>query len=264
LRDSYTDHVIAGAKLAYTWTTQDPNVRKRDVYFWRMVVQTSGNLLRALNDVTGQEQEMDTVGNRFYTFAGVRFAQFIKAESDVRWYHTIHEKSSMAFRLDAGVGVPFSNLEVLPFETSFFSGGANSVRAWRARTLGPGSYTAPLDAFDRVGEIRIEANAEYRFKLIGYLEGALFCDVGNIWDLKEHTSRPGGQFQAGEFLSELAVGTGVGARLNFDFFIVRFDLGLQTKDPGLPPGQRWLFQTRDEDRPLGQLLNLNLGIGYPF
>lgn len=264
LRDSYTNHVIAGAKLTYTWNTQDPTVRKRDVYLWRVVVQSSGNLLSALNDVTGQPLETDTAGNNFYTFAGVRFAQFIKGESDIRWYHTIHEKSSMAFRLAAGVGVPFGNLGVLPFETSFFSGGANSIRAWRARALGPGSYSAPLDAYDRIGEIRIEGNVEYRFKLIGYLEGALFCDMGNIWDLKEQTARPGGKFEANDFLSEVAFGTGIGARLNFDFFLVRFDLGLQTKDPGLPVGQRWIFQQRDEVRPLGQLLNLNLGIGYPF
>ncbi|MFT3886233.1 MAG: BamA/TamA family outer membrane protein [Flavobacteriales bacterium] len=229
-----------------------------------MVVQTSGHTLRVLDELTGQVQQTDTAGNSFYTLAGVRFAQFVKVESDVRWYRTIHEKSSLAFRVDGGVGVPFGNLGVLPFETSFFGGGANGMRAWRARTLGPGSYSAPLNAFDRIGEVRLEGNAEYRFKLIGYLEGAFFCDIGNIWDLKERTARPGGGFEARNFLSELAVGTGVGARFNFDFFLVRFDLGLQTKDPGLPRGQRWLFQTRDEGRPLGQLLNLNLGIGYPF
>ncbi|HNR56215.1 MAG TPA: BamA/TamA family outer membrane protein, partial [Flavobacteriales bacterium] len=152
--------------------------------------------------------------------------------------------------------------------------GANGLRAWQARSLGPGSYSAPLFAFDRVGEIRIEANLEYRFKLIGYLEGALFTDVGNIWNRQKDSSRPGVEFEVDDFLSELAVGTGVGARLNFDFFIVRFDLGMQTKDPALPVGERWIFQPKDryiaEQAQLGNTVdyrarfNFNLGIGYPF
>lgn len=266
LRDSYTDHVVAGARVVYTLNTQDPNVRKRNVFFWRPVLQTSGHLLQLANQVLGLEQRTDTAGNSFYTMAGVRFAQFIKLENDLRYYHTIHEKSSLAFRLFGGVGVPFGNLDVLPFETSFFGGGANGMRAWRARSLGPGSYSAPLNAFDRIGEVRIEGNAEYRFKLIGYLEGALFCDIGNIWDLHPNPAKPGGAFNVGDFASELAFGTGVGIRLNFDFFLVRFDLGLQTKDPSLPMGQRWIFEPKGPEHvtTLGQKLNFNLGIGYPF
>ena len=170
--------------------------------------------------------------------------------------------------------MPYGNLEVLPFESAFFVGGANGLRAWRARSIGPGAYSAPLVAFDRTGEVRIEGNAEYRFKLIGFLEGAFFADVGNIWFLKEDPNKPGSGFNR-NFLSELAVGTGVGARLNFDFFIVRFDLGMQTKDPSLPRGERWLFQPKDEyiattselvGAPVSYKtqFNFNLGIGYPF
>ncbi|HQV40341.1 MAG: BamA/TamA family outer membrane protein [Flavobacteriales bacterium] len=265
LRDSYTDHVIAGARATLTLNTQEGD-HKRNVFLWRPTLQTAGNLLRLTNEAFRTDQQTDTAGNSFYTLAGVRFAQFVKVENDMRYYHTIHSKSSLAFRVDAGVGVPFGNLGVLPFESSFFSGGANGIRAWRARSLGPGSYSAPLDAFDRVGEIRIEGNAEYRFKLIGYLEGAFFVDIGNIWDLQENPAKPGSGFQIGKAAGELAFGTGVGARLNFDFFLVRFDLGLQTKDPGLPMGQRWLFQPKSPEltTTLGNKLNFNLGIGYPF
>jgi outer membrane protein assembly factor BamA len=162
----------------------------------------------------------------------------------------------------AGLGIPFGNLDVLPFETSFFGGGANGMRAWQARSLGPGSYSAPL-SYDRIGDMHIEGNVEYRFKLIGYLEGALFVDVGNIWSLRENPAKPGAVFEGSDFLSEIAVGSGVGARLNFDFFLVRFDLGAQMKDPGRPVGERWYFQ-RDKADPIGRILNLNLGIGYPF
>ncbi len=114
--------------------------------------------------------------------------------------------------------------------------------------------------------MRLEGNVEYRFKMFGYLEGALFTDVGNIWYIQDNPAKPGGQFKADRFLSEIAVGTGLGARLNFDFFILRFDLGLQTKDPSLPAGQRWIFEPKDPgtETRFGQKLNLNLGIGYPF
>jgi outer membrane protein assembly factor BamA len=179
----------------------------------------------------------------------------------------------VAFRAAGGFGVPYGNLGVLPFESSFFVGGANGLRAWRARSIGPGSYSAPLIAFDRIGEIRMEGNVEYRFKLISYLEGAFFADIGNIWNWNEDPAKPGSGFSK-DFISELAVGTGFGARLNFDFLIVRFDLGLQTKDPSLPKGERWLFQPKDEFEARaaenGLLttykpqFNFNLGIGYPF
>ncbi len=266
LRDSYTDHVVAGARAALTLNTQDAAGKNRNMFLWTPSIQTSGNLFRAANELFGMNQLSDTAGNSFYTMAGVRFAQFVKLESDLRFHHRIHAKSNLAFRVDAGVGIPFGNLSVLPFESSFFSGGANGLRAWRARSLGPGSYRAPLDAYDRVGEVRLEGNAEYRFKLIGYLEGALFVDIGNIWELKENPAKPGSGFSPAKVPGELAFGTGIGARLNFDFFLVRFDLGLQTKDPSLPPGQRWLFQPKAPGlaTSTASKFNLNLGIGYPF
>lgn len=267
LTDSYTDHLIAGMRGQFTLNTQE-NTRSRNVFFARITAEWAAPVGFLGTDAR------DTAGNAFSTVAGIRYAEFIKVDSDLRWRRLIHEKSSAAFRVAAGVGVPYGNLPVLPFESSFFVGGANGLRAWRARSIGPGSYSAPLVAFDRIGELRIEGNAEYRFKLVGLLEGALFADVGNIWNLKEDPRKPGAAFSE-EFISELAVGTGVGMRLNFDFFIVRFDLGMQTKDPSLPPGERWLFQPKDTyETRLTELngspstyrtqFNFNLGIGYPF
>jgi len=269
--NSYTDHLILSIpKVTYTWNTQG-QTSSRTVKFLRTTFEWAGAGLGLLNLL----HDTDTITGREYkTLFGIRYAQFMKLDNDFRINRTLHDRSSVAFRMAAGFGVPYNNLQVLPFETAFFGGGANGLRAWQARSLGPGSYSAPLFAFDRVGEIRIEANLEYRFKLIGYLEGALFTDVGNIWNRQKDSSRPGVEFEVDDFLSELAVGTGVGARLNFDFFIVRFDLGMQTKDPALPVGERWIFQPKDryiaEQAQLGNTVdyrarfNFNLGIGYPF
>lgn len=272
LTDSYTDHLIAGMRGSFTLNTQTSS-RQRDVFFARIVPEWAGFPLFFPLHTLGSEAQ-DTSGNNFYTVAGIRYAEYVKLDTDLRWRHRLHEKSSLAFRVAAGGGLPYGNLPVLPFENSFFTGGANGLRAWQARSLGPGSYSAPLQAFDRIGEARLEANAEYRFKLIGFLEGALFTDVGNIWNWREDALKPGAAFSKA-FLSELAVGTGVGARLNFDFFIVRFDLGMQTKDPSLARGERWLFEPKDRFRQQildmtgipGQYktqFNFNIGIGYPF
>ena len=262
LTDSYTDHLILGAKGMFTLNTQDV-LPKRHTHFLRTVLQTSGNVLAALYDLSDQPLTTDSTGSNFYTVGNIRFAQFIKVDNDFRYYLRLHDKSSLAFRVAAGVGIAYGNLPVLPFETSFFGGGANGMRAWQARTLGPGSYNAP-NSFDRLGDMHIEASAEYRFQLIGYLEGALFVDVGNIWTIRENPAKPGSVFEMRDLLKELAVGPGVGARLNFDFFLVRFDLAAQMKDPGQPEGDRWFFQRQSDLRSVGSLLNLNLGIGYPF
>ncbi len=262
LTDSYTDHLIIGARAHYTLNTQG-TAKGPNVVFLRTSLETSGNLLKGVSDLMGLDRTTDTTGASFYTVAGIRFAQFVKLDTDLRYYRKLHEKSNLVFRAAAGVGVPMGNLGVLPFESSFFVGGANGLRAWRARSVGPGSYSSPLVAYDRIGEVRLEANAEYRFKLVGFFELGLFVDAGNIWYLEEDPVRPGSGI-AWDFLDELAIGMGAGLRLNFDFFLVRFDLGFQTKDPGLPPGERWVFERTVQDRAISDLANLNLGIGYPF
>lgn len=274
LTDSYTDHLITSLRAQLVTNTRPQgSAAHRNSYFSRLTLEWAGHPMGLPIPRWIATEATDTAGNTFGTVAGIRYAEYVKLDADLRWLHIIHSKSSVAFRAAAGAGLPYGNLGVLPFESSFFVGGANGLRAWRARSIGPGSYSAPLVAFDRIGEVRLEGNVEYRFKLISYLEGALFADVGNIWFWKEDPAKPGSGFGP-DFLGELAIGTGIGARLNFDFLIVRFDLGLQTKDPSLPKGERWLFQPKDEfeaqalERGLivdyKPQLNFNLGIGYPF
>ncbi len=266
LKDSYTDHVIITIPRAiYTLNTQGERP-KRHVFFDRATIELAGTFLRLIQEVAGARLYTDSTNQSYYKVFNVRYADHIRLDNDFRYYLRFHDKGSMAFRFASGFGIPLVNQTALPFESSFFSGGANGMRAWRARSLGPGSYSSPTSNFDRIGEMRLEGNVEYRFKMFGYLEGALFTDVGNTWYIQDNPAKPGGQFKTESFLSEIAVGTGVGARLNFDFFILRFDLGLQTKDPSLPMGQRWLFQPKDPgmETRFGQKLNLNFGIGYPF
>lgn len=274
LTDGYTDHLVLPLRITNVWTSRIGLVNNSQL-FNRFNFEWAGTPLRTIDELVQAPVATDTTGNSFFTLFDIRYAEFLKWDEDFRYHYRLHDKSSLAFRVAGGVGWPFGNLGVLPFESSFFVGGANGLRAWRARSLGPGSYRQPLDAFDRVGEVRIEANAEYRFKLIDFLEGALFTDAGNIWLLEEDPNKPGAGF-SDQWLSELAVGTGIGARLNFDFFIIRFDLGLQTKDPSLPKGERWIFEPKDEyeawRNSLGGTVpysykpkvNFNLGIGYPF
>lgn len=273
LINSYTDHFILGPRVVFTFNNQQIS-KPRNVIYYRGTIEAAGNLLNGMHSLSGKELETDTIGASYYTSFGIRYAQYIRQDNDLRFYRRFHDKSMIVYRVAAGIGIPYGNLDVMPFEKSFFVGGANGLRAWRARSIGPGSYFDPDNNFDKIGEIRIESNIEYRFDLIHVLEGALFVDVGNIWLIHEEPNKPGSGF-SNDFISEIAVGAGIGARLDFDFFLIRFDLGLQMKDPSLPKGERWLFQPKDQYvqdvldltgvlTTYNPQLNFNLGIGYPF
>jgi len=277
LINSFQDHFIVDARVVYTYNTQPTGPAKKNLYFYSASIETAGNALRGLYSLSNAQKN----DQGSYEVSGIAFAQYIKTQHDFRYYRNHNEKMETAYRLIGGVGVPLANLNVLPFEKSFFGGGANDIRAWQARTLGPGSYRDPQRNFDKIGDILLEANVEYRFALIDVVEAAFFLDAGNIWTINSDPARPGADFEFDRFVSEIAFGTGTGVRLNFDFFIIRLDLGLQIKDPSLDRGERWLFQSKEAyndyidnlnaDRPSDSQLNyyrwrwnLNLGIGYPF
>jgi outer membrane protein assembly factor BamA len=191
-----------------------------------------------------------------YELLGIQYAQYVKTDIEARYYINFNEASKMVFRSYGGIGFPGKNFnQALPFEKSFFVGGSNGLRAWKARAVGPGSYVDSLNSLDKIGDIAIEGNIEYRFDLFGFIEGALFVDAGNIWNIKENEARPGSGFSS-KFLSELAIGTGIGLRLDLSFFVVRFDFAVPIKDPEFPVGDRWTFDIRRT--------NINVGIGYPF
>jgi outer membrane protein assembly factor BamA len=160
--------------------------------------------------------------------------------------------------------VPYGNSNSLPFEKKFFSGGPNSIRAWSSRDLGPGSDTTSSKEFDypnKNGDIKLEGNVEYRFKVFWKLEGAIFLDAGNIWNMNPDPAKPGADFQWNRFYKEIAVGTGLGTRWDFSFFILRVDFGLKLHDPALPENDRWVPVFRNFNF---NHFHLNFGIGYPF
>ena len=222
-----------------------------------------------LNAVTGGRENLETLSK-------VNISQFVRVEADYRHYWN-YPKSAVATRAYAGVGIPYGKSDVLPYIRQFTSGGPNSIRAWRLRTLGPGSFvdtTETAQLFpDQTGDMKLEGNVEYRFDLLRlfggsvFLKGATFLDFGNIWMLKKDTSRPGADFQFGNLYKQLAIGTGLGARLDFSYFVIRFDWGIPLKKPyptQHPSG--WFINewTLGDSRWRRENVVWNIAIGYPF
>jgi outer membrane protein insertion porin family len=201
---------------------------------------------------------------------GAPVSQYVKAQTDVRYFLTMNKKTRWANRLIVGLGYPYGNSQQLPYIKQYFIGGNNSIRAFRSRSVGPGSYKDPnaakLTFFpDESGDIKLEMNTELRYKFNKILEGAFFIDAGNIWLYNKDTLRPGAEFSS-QFIKQLAVGTGVGLRINLTILLLRLDLGVPMRDPSLPAGERWLFNQIDFASKDWRRKNLvfNLAIGYPF
>ena len=181
------------------------------------------------------------------------------------------KKHSFVNRVLAGIAIPYGNSEVTPYIKQFFMGGANSVRAYRLRMLGPGGFTNPAPETrqifpDQTGDIRLELNSEYRFTIVKFLKGALFADAGNVWLLRPAEQRPDGEFEFSRFYKEIAIGTGVGVRLDFNFFVIRTDVSFPLRKPELPEGDRWTFDKlyfKDKNWRRDNLI-WNIAIGYPF
>lgn len=259
--NTYNDHFIIGSRFQYSYNSRDGNTRK-NYYSYRTGIEGSGNVLRQLYELNTK----DTLPGKVF---GIQFAQYVRADVDLRIFNVLNKGMSAVYRISAAAGLPLKNSVSLPFEKSFFSGGANGIRAWRIRSLGPGSFNQNVSSFYKIGDMQLEANAELRFDIISIFKGAFFVDAGNIWLVNEDKDRLNGDFKLNRFYKEIAIGVGAGIRLDFDFFIIRFDYGIQFRDPSLTEGERWLFQKKDvffdqnqEKYKMGA--NFNIGIGYPF
>lgn len=266
IKSSFTDHLILASDYSFIYNTQEPVVMKNYSYL-RFNFETAGNALWLLSEIANRQemQTVDTLGlgsASYYRMLNTRFAQYIKSDIEFRYGYIIDRYNTIVGRAFLGVGLPYGNFDVLPFEKKYFTGGANGIRAWQVRSLGPGTYRAPANAYpNQSSDIKIEANIEYRFNLISFLQGAFFFDAGNIWAINEKDNRPGAQFKFNEFYKQIAAGTGVGFRFDFSYFIFRLDVGMKLRDPSQSDANGWIIG----HRPLkSDDFNLSFAIGYPF
>ena len=256
----FSNNLILGGRFGFTYSDKAKNKGNHYVFIRWDVLELSGNTATALNKILDRPfNETNT-----YNILGVNYSQFAKTALDFR-YNTKHdENNATVFRVFAGVGLPYGNSpKFLPFERRFWVGGANSLRAWLPRSLGPGGYYE-FGQIDYSGDVKLEFNAEYRFNMYNrWLEGAFFVDAGNVWMTKKDDARPLANFAFDRFANELGIGTGFGTRLNFDVILIRLDFAIPLHDPSYNVGSRWVINNFNQDW-LFDNLNFNFGIGYPF
>lgn len=263
LRYSYENHLIM--RMGYTFyktnrrpTTPFTTVLQDNIYTIRASAETAGNLLYGISHMIGQKREDDDS----YKVFGTRYSQYVKLDGDFAVTHYINQRSSLAFHAGFGIAVPYGNSTVLPFEKRFYSGGANSVRGWGVRTLGPGSFDgkkAQNSFIYQCGDIRLDLNLEYRCKLFWVLELGAFIDCGNVWTIKEYENQPGGAFKIGKFFEQLALSYGLGLRMDFTYFLLRFDVGMKAHNPA--SGQEhWPLISPSLKRDA----EIHFSVGYPF
>ena len=257
---SYDTHLIPSGRFSWIYNNQEVKTNGR-FFFIRANMEFSGLILTSLAKPLNLKK--DEAGN--YKVFDIKYSQYIKPDVDVSYHLQLDPNNSLVYRIAAGIGFPVFNSKALPFEKSFFAGGANSLRAWSARTLGPGSYKKLVN-IEQSGDIKIEANIEYRSFLLrllegAQLEGAAFVDAGNIWTRNFDAARPGSQFEFANVIKEMGLGAGVGLRFNFSFFILRIDAAVKLRDPSLDLSQRWVYP--NQKFQIGDITP-NLAIGYPF
>jgi hypothetical protein len=255
LLNYYRKYIIMGGRYTYLFNTQELG-KVKDFLFLRFNFEIAGNSSRLYNSIFSPGYTDTST----YKINGIEYSQFIRPEIEFRYYQLFSQNASLVYRFNAGVGYSYLNSSQMPYEKTFSAGGVNDLRAFRARTVGPGSFTRSIDLpAEQLGDMKLNANIEYRFDVFRILEGAFFVDAGNIWNIRDSEKQPGGQLKGDEFIKEIAIGTGIGFRFDFNFFIFRLDTGIPVRDPTKLLADRWVI---DETRFTS--LNFNFGIGYPF
>lgn len=253
---SFRNQFVPSINYTYTFDkTYGATGNRR--FYWQNSVTSAGNLLSGVLSLFGEKQPQRLFGNEF--------SQFVKEVSEVKFYHRVGRRNNwLASRLLIGAGYAYGNSEVMPYSEQFYIGGANSIRAFTIRSLGPGSYRPPTDDrngyLDQTGDFKLEANVEFRFALLGRLGGAVFLDAGNVWLLKNDPKRPGAELKWKGLLNEIALGTGFGLRYDISYLVIRADLGIGIHTPYPNPDKRGYYNISSFKNGLG----FHLAIGYPF
>ncbi|MCX6251416.1 MAG: BamA/TamA family outer membrane protein [Bacteroidetes bacterium] len=255
-KNQYTDHLVAGLKYSITFSNQMVNTIQNFFYI-RSNFETGGNLIYGVNELLKSPKNAN--GN--YTLFNIQYAQFVRPDLDLRYYHLFNSKQTLVLRFYGGIGFPYGNSNVLPFEKAFFAGGSNDIRGWKLGTLGPGAYhndTLP-STYDQSGDLQLQGNIELRFPVYKWIKSAVFLDMGNVWMRQSATDFPGGKFDPKTVLSQVAIDLGIGVRLDFDYFIFRLDPAVPIRVPYYANYGHWyLTQLNLSD------IMWNFGIGYPF
>lgn len=259
---NYEDRFIVRTGYTYTYNSAGQALTNNTLignsYSIRVNVESAGNILYGLAKLTGMKK--NEAGE--YTLLNIPFAQYVKGDFDYAKNIVIDNRNSLAFHIGGGIAIPYGNASVVPFEKRYFSGGANSVRGWSVRELGPGSYQGDKNNFlNQSGDIKLDASVEYRTRLFWKFRGAVFVDAGNIWTLRDYESQPGGQFKFNRFYKQIAVAYGIGLRLDLDFFVLRFDGGMKAINPVYESGRdRYPIIHPD----FGRDFAFHFAVGYPF
>ena len=267
LKSSFQEQVIIGPNYTFTYNNSKTNSDWKYMKL-RISLETAGNLIDGIFKAASGSSEHDSV----YQIANRPFSQFFRAEVDWSNFLKMNNHSQFCIRTYAGVGVPYGNSISLPFIKQFFVGGPNSLRGFQIREVGPGAYVpdtlvfnprtgqkSNVGFFNQTGDIKLESNVEIRFDIYKFLKGAIFADAGNVWTLVKDAV-PNGQFDFRTFWSQFAVDAGAGLRMDFNYFVIRFDYGFPLRDPRRIFGQRWQFDNGVAFKNGA----LQLAIGYPF
>ena len=246
-----TNNLILGSSFGIYYNSQQ-NLLDETFFQFQWKLSLIGSLLNQILKSSRTEKNI----NGQYEIAGVTPSQFIKTEINYIKHWQLYQNTVLAFRAFSGVAIPFGNANSIPFSRSYFSGGSNDIRGWRAYKLGPGSSNN-MNEFNEAN-FKLTLNLEYRFPFIGKMNGALFIDAGNIWNVLDNISNSAYRFEGFKDLNEIAIGTGFGIRYDFDFFVLRLDTGFKTYNPALPRASRWQTKYSIKEAVF------NIGINYPF
>lgn len=246
------NNLIFSSNFTYTTSTRT-NLTDNEFFIFKTKIETAGNALALLSSLTN-EQRRSTSGNK--TIFDVEYSQYVKGELDFIKHFDLRRDKVLAMRAFFGIAIPYGNSNTIPFVRSYFAGGSNDNRAWQSYRLGPGRSGGQNDFNE--ANLKMAYSAEFRFNMFGKLNGAIFGDVGNIWNVFDEVDEPDFTFNGFESFKDLALGTGFGFRYDFNFFVVRFDVGFKTYNPGRPENDRWFKEYNFSNAVL------NVGINYPF
>ncbi len=254
---SYNDQLVAGISASYVFNNQPRDLKAGAVVF-RVNVETKGNLLSGLAHAFGKPAGEDA---GYYNIFGIRFSQYVRGELSFSQKIVLGEKTALAYRLQGGAIYSYGNSSSPPFDKMFFAGGVNSMRGWAVRTLGPGTQLYEKQSYPaQMGDVKLEANLEFRFPMFNSVGGALFFDAGNIWFMRsKNTEYPAETvFRFRDFYKQLGFNTGLGVRVDLRVVVLRLDWGIQLHSPNRPEGERWIHDFKWGNTAL------SFGVGYPF